>query len=580
MERSGIRPDAVAGLCLDGQMAGIAAVDREGRAAMPYDSWLDIRCTPYVERMRSRAQEICARTGAPPTYSHGPKILWWMHERPETFAQICKFVMPAGYVTMRLCGMRGEEAFVDPTYLHFSCLSDTERGQWSEALCAHFGVPQDRLPRIVEPWEVVGRLSREAAEAMGLRSGTPVAAGAGDQAAAMLGAGVLEPGMAYDAAGTASVLALCVDRFAPDVHTGTLLCARMVPQGRWYLIGYIGGGGLNLRWWRDLLRQITGTDRWDYPELDAAARSVPPGCQGLLFIPHLAGRVCPNQPELRGAWLGVAWTHGPEHLYRAMLESVAYEYAIYLEIARERSGVGPLREVRVVGGGARSDLWNQIKCDVLGVPYARLNRTEAAALGSALLAGFAVGVFREAGGGGPVHLARPALHARLGEPRALPHRRHRVPDRGGGPGLLDEAHGNGCREAHHRSKTSGFRHRLRVEPRRVGHHHLQVRGSLEVNGVHPHSHPGDHAETGSTFLEGAPADAIHARDDAVHLAQEIRELFLLQGPIPRTAGELDPGLFQLPDGLRRGFQEGTGGHEDAPRTHVEPPWGAFRLSPA
>ena len=395
MERSGIRPDAVAGLCLDGQMAGTAAVDREGRAAMPYDSWLDIRCTPYVQRMRSRAQEICARTGAPPTYSHGPKILWWMHERPETFAQICKFVMPAGYVTMRLCGMRGEEAFVDPTYLHFSCLSDTERGQWSEALCAHFGVPQDRLPRIVEPWEVVGRLSREAAEAMGLRSGTPVAAGAGDQAAAMLGAGVLEPGMAYDAAGTASVLALCVDRFAPDVHTGTLLCARMVPQGRWYLIGYIGGGGLNLRWWRDLLRQITGTDRWDYPELDAAARSVPPGCQGLLFIPHLAGRVCPNQPELRGAWLGVAWTHGPEHLYRAMLESVAYEYAIYLEIARERSGVGPLREVRVVGGGARSDLWNQIKCDVLGVPYARLNRTEAAALGSALLAGFAVGVFRD-----------------------------------------------------------------------------------------------------------------------------------------------------------------------------------------
>ncbi|MDR5710350.1 MAG: FGGY-family carbohydrate kinase, partial [Armatimonadota bacterium] len=94
-------------------------------------------------------------------------------------------------------------------------------------------------------------------------------------------------------------------------------------------------------------------------------------------------------------WLGLTWTHGPEHLYRAMLESVAYEYSIYLEIARDRSGMERLQEARVVGGGARSDLWNQIKCDVLGVPYARLNRTEAAALGSAILAGYAVGVFRD-----------------------------------------------------------------------------------------------------------------------------------------------------------------------------------------
>ncbi|MDR7439843.1 MAG: FGGY family carbohydrate kinase [Armatimonadota bacterium] len=395
VEQAKIRPEDVAGLCLDGQMAGLASVDREGLAATPYDSWLDTRCTPYVERMRSQAEKICALTGAAPTYSHGPKILWWMHERPEVFNRICKFVMPAGYVTMRLCGLRGEEAFIDSTYLHFSCLSDTEHGRWSEALCDHFGVPTDRLPRIVEPWEVVGRLSREAAEAMGLQSGTPVAAGAGDQAAAMLGSGVLEPGIAYDAAGTASVLALCVDRFTPDVRTGTLLCARMVPRGRWYLIGYIGGGGLNLRWWRDLVRQVGEPDRWDYPELDARAQAVPPGCHGLLFIPHLAGRVCPNQPELRGAWLGLTWTHGPEHLYRAMLESVAYEYSIYLEIARDRSGMERLQEVRVVGGGARSDLWNQIKCDVLGVPYARLNRTEAAALGSAILAGYAVGVFRD-----------------------------------------------------------------------------------------------------------------------------------------------------------------------------------------
>ncbi len=395
VERARVAPDTVAALCVDGQMAGLTAVDGEGWAVIPYDSWLDTRCAPYVERMRAHARLVCERAGAPPTYSHGPKIQWWRRERPEAFARIHKFVMPAAYVAMRLTGLSGEDAFIDPTYLHFTCLADTRHGRWSEELCDLFDVPLDRLPRIVEPWEIVGRLTSEAAAQLGLRSGVPVVAGAGDQAAAMLGAGVVCPGQVYDGAGTASVLAVCVDRFAPDAETGTVLCARSVPAGRWYLIGYVNGGGLNLRWWRDLVRALAPGQGWDYPALDETACRVPAGSEGLVFVPHLGGRVCPSEPNVRGAWVGLTWNHGPGHLYRALLEGVAYEYRIYLDMARALVPELALSEVRVVGGGSRSDLWNQIKADVLELPFVRLNLTEAAALGSAILAGYGVGIFTD-----------------------------------------------------------------------------------------------------------------------------------------------------------------------------------------
>lgn len=395
LQTAGVPASRVAALAVDGQMAGICLIDRDGQAVAPYDSWLDTRCAPYIERMRLHAERVLALTGAPPTYSHGPKILWWMHEQPEVFARVARVVMPAAYVTGRLCGWRAEDAVIDPTYLHFSCLSDTRAGAWSEELCDLFGVPLDRLPRVVEPWAVVGHLTDEAAAQTGLLPGTPVVAGCGDQAAAMLGAGILRPGMVYDAAGTASVLAVCVDRFVPDLEHRTLLAARLVPAGLWYAIGYVNGGGLNLRWWRDLLRSAGGADHLEYAWLDAQAGRTPPGAEGLLFVPHLGGRVCPPQPDVRGAWLGLTWTHGVGHLWRALLEGIACEYGLYLAIVRALVPGIRFEEVRVVGGGARSALWNQLKADLLGIPYVELNHPEAAALGSAILAGFGVGIFTD-----------------------------------------------------------------------------------------------------------------------------------------------------------------------------------------
>ncbi len=398
LEKSQVDPGRVAALTFDGQMAGIGTIDPEWGTPTPYDSWLDTRCGPYVHRLQEHADLIVQLTGGPPSISHGAKILWWKHERPEVYRRIAKFVVPGAYVAGRMAGLKAEEAFVDRTYLHFSCLSDTQAGRWSQELLGRLGIEATKLPRIVEPWEIVGGVTVEAAQATGLKVGTPIAAGCGDQAAGMLGAGMVDPGQIFDVAGTASVFAVCTDRFVPDRAYRTLFTAHLVIPGLYYQLAYINGGGLNLRWFRDEIAteerkaaMAAGTNF--YAQFDALAEPLPPGSGGLLFVPHFGGRVCPGEPCFRGVWLGLSWAHGKAHLYRAMLEGVAYEYAFYQEVVRELAPELRFTETRVIGGGARSRLWNQIKADTLNVPYVRLNREEFAILGSAILAGYAVGVF-------------------------------------------------------------------------------------------------------------------------------------------------------------------------------------------
>jgi len=150
LERSGIAPGSVAALALDGQMAGVCTVDGHWGTPTVYDSWLDTRCTPYIPVMKEHEPLIIARTGGPVSFAHGPKILWWKGERPETFRKIAKFVQPAGYVAGRMAGLSGEDAFIDYTYLFFSGFSDTPGHRWLPELCDLFGVPVEKLPRRAE----------------------------------------------------------------------------------------------------------------------------------------------------------------------------------------------------------------------------------------------------------------------------------------------------------------------------------------------------------------------------------------------------------------------------------------------
>lgn len=399
IKQSGIDPRQIAALAFDSQMAGVGSIDENYQPATRFDSWLDMRCQPYIEQIDTYyGKRVTQLTGCPPTCDHGPKILWWKEEEPEAYARVAKFIMPSTYVAGRMAGLKADEAFIDYTFLHFSALSDAQNGTWSDELCASLGVDQAKLPRIVEPWQVIGEVTDQAAVEFGLAPGTLIAAGCGDTAANALGAGIVQSGMLFDVAGTASVLAASTDTYMADVKNRALITMRSMIPGLWNPLAYIGGGGQAIRWFRDnFFNSLHGEEQPRsedlYAELIALAVEAPLGADGLFFSPHLGGRICPAAPDMRGAWTGFSWSHTQAHFARSVLESIAYEYAYYLRILREALPQLKLIEARAIGGGARSSVWNQIKADVLGVPYQRLQRSEFGCWGSAMIAGKAAGIF-------------------------------------------------------------------------------------------------------------------------------------------------------------------------------------------
>ena len=384
---------SVSGIGIDGQMAGVIGVGHDGKHVTPYDSWLDTRCTSYVQEMQRRAgPRVLRKTGCPPSINHGPKKLWWMHRRKKAYRAIKAFVQPGAYAAMRLCGLAGHEAFIDTTYLHFSGFADNRAARWDAALCDCFGMDIDKLPKIVDPQTIVGELTSAMARRCGLRAGVPVVAGCGDTAASFLACGATSPGICVDVAGTASVFAATTASFRADTRTMTLGCGRSAVPGLWHPYAYINGGGMNLEWFRGQIAGRDGSACPDFEKLDAlAARSKPDDAQPL-FVPHLGGRAYPSQPELRGAWTGLSWNHSAADLYRAVLESVALEYCLYKRTVRQLYRNTPLTEVRITGGGERSGLWNRIKADALQIPVRRIEQNEGAPMGAALLAGFGVGI--------------------------------------------------------------------------------------------------------------------------------------------------------------------------------------------
>lgn len=396
VRESGIANDSIGAIGLAGQMAGIIGVDTNGKNITPYDSWLDTRCSPYIEKMeRVAGDEILKKTGWVPSFNHGPKILWWQNERRKIYNQIASFVQPAGYAAMRLCGLDSAKAFLDRTYLHFSGFADNHNSQWDLNLCKLLGVDPGKLPAIVEPEEIIGQMTAAMAKKCGLKPNTPVIAGCGDTAASFLACGAVKKGICVDVAGTASVFAATTDRFQADKTNRTLGCAQSVIKGLWHPYAYINGGGMNLEWFRKELVNAGGKAVPDitFDELNTLAGKLPVEENIPMFIPHFGGRVCPPVPNLRGSWVGLCWNHKIEHLYRAILESVALEYGIYNEILHSLYPTLKIKEIRITGGGGKSSLWNRIKSAVLQIPVVEICQNQGASMGAAMLAGVGIGIY-------------------------------------------------------------------------------------------------------------------------------------------------------------------------------------------
>jgi xylulokinase len=416
---AGIDAARVAAIGIDGQMAGILGLGADGRHLTPYHSGLDARCSAEIDRMQREAgDEFIRKTGGPPSFEHGPKILWWKRHRGAVYRRIAAFVQPGPYAAMRLCELPAADAFVDTTYLHVSGLADNLRGRWDSERCRTFGIAVAKLPRIVEPHAVVGRVSFAAAARCRLKAGTPVVAGCGDMAASFLACGATREGICVDLAGADSVFAATSATFRADVECGLLGWGRSATPGLWHPYACIHGGGLNVQWFAAQIAGVKLALPGAIARLNRLATAIVPRGDDPLFLPHLGGRVSPSRPSLRGCWAGLASSHSAAHLYRAVLEGVALEYCLYREAIQSLIPDLAVREIRVTGGGQRNLLWNQIKADAQQTPVVQLARREGAPLGAALLAGFGVGLIADLDaaarrwvGRGAALAPRPALAA-------------------------------------------------------------------------------------------------------------------------------------------------------------------------
>ncbi|MFW6137746.1 MAG: xylulokinase [Spirochaetota bacterium] len=386
VKNSGIDKKEIACISFTGQMAGLMGVDYSWKPVIPYDSWLDTRCSSQLEKIKNKAERlVISKTGNIPGFNHGPKIVWWKENEPEVFSRIARFVQPNGYAAGRLCHLEAEDAFLDWSFLHFSGFADNKGLQWDEQLLEMFGIPPEKMPRIVSPFAVIGEVHPEEAPLFDVPAGTPVAAGCGDTASSLLGTGAVKEGIAVDVAGTASVLAMTTDRMLVD-YDGLIYSARSVLEDIWYSMSYINGGGMNLEWFKSTFASQTSFD-----QLNEQAEKIAPGSDGLIFIPHLEGRGYPPDPHMRGKWEGFTRNHSLGHFYRSILEGTGYEYALYQKQMKKILESEPSYEVRAIGGGAKSRVWNQIKADILGCRYCTINRDDVSILGQALAGAKAAG---------------------------------------------------------------------------------------------------------------------------------------------------------------------------------------------
>jgi xylulokinase len=378
------RVDDVGALCLACQVDGVVPLSATGDALAPAIIWLDRRADLQVRAMadkigRDRLFDI---TGLVPDASHsGPKVLWLRDNEPEVFAAAVAFPPVASYLLHRLTGRLA----LDHANASSSMLYDLRRRQWSAELLGAFDLREDQLGQILPAGEVAGTLTRGAAEAIGLSTTCAVLVGTGDEHAASIGAGSIVEGVITDVTGTAEPVTVASRKLVLDPEALVETHAHALAD--LYLVenpGFVSGG--STKWLAD---NVLGVGQAALFELAAQA---PPASEGVLFVPALSGAMTPTwNSQMRGVFAGLAMPHTSHTLARAVLEGCAFA----LRDITDRFATLGLGgdEIRVVGGGAASETWMQIKADVTGRPVRRVLVKEATALGAALLAGVAAGTF-------------------------------------------------------------------------------------------------------------------------------------------------------------------------------------------
>lgn len=382
-----VDPRTIRALGLSGQMHGAVLLDQADQVVRPAIIWCDQRTEAECRWLTDTlgAARLLALTSNPALTNFTlPKLLWVRAHEPSAWHRVRHVLLPKDFIRLRLSG----EHATDMADASGTLMLDVAHRRWSQEIVEAAGLDAAMLPSLFESPEVCARISAQAAADTGLPEGTPIVAGAGDQAAGAIGMGITRPGAVSVTIGTSGVVFAATSRPALDSQGRLHTFCHAIPD-RWHVMGVTQAAGLSLRWLRG---QLGLTEQGDeaYALMTREAAAVEPGADGVLWAPYLMGERTPHlDPGIRAAMIGLAATHTRGHLVRAVLEGVAFSLRDSFTLFHEL-GV-PVRRVVVGGGGARSSLWREIQSNVFGHPVETVEADEGAAYGAALLAGVGAG---------------------------------------------------------------------------------------------------------------------------------------------------------------------------------------------
>src|SRR5260221_2593725 len=366
-------------------MHGLTSLDKNGKPLRPAILWNDQRSGPQCDA-------ITEKVGANWLYQHigsrmlagftAPKIAWLRDNEPDIYRQIAHVLLPKDYIRYRLSGAYITDVADGSGF----ALMDIGKRTWSDEMLAAFDFPKAWFPDLCESPEVSAHVNEAGSAATGLKIGTPIVGGAGDQPAGGVGSGIVGRGQTSLAVGTSGVAFTSNDRYQPEPEGRLHTFCHAVP-GNWFSMGVMLSAAGGLRWLHDELAPDTS-----YDDLNQKAAAVPPGSLGLLFAPYLTGERNPYaDPYARGAFVGLTLRHGLPHMVRAVMEGVAFGMRDNVELLRAQ-GVRP-PSAAVSGGAANSPVWRQLMTDIMGIPLYTVNTTEGAAFGAAILASVGCGAW-------------------------------------------------------------------------------------------------------------------------------------------------------------------------------------------
>ena len=386
--------DKIQAVSFTGQMAGFMGVDDNWNDITTWSCSLDSRYMPYANEQMKSLKDDFLRIAGTNFPQMAPKAAWFKAEFPEEDAKIRKYLMISGYVIGKLGDIPIDEAVIDRTFTEWTGLSDVNNDRWSDSICSAVGIDTDRLPRIVNSNTIVAHLNADMAAQTGLKAGIPLVSGAGDKPAGCLGAAIVDPGDLIFEAGSYGAVSCCVEEWRPDMEERRYDVVPSAIPGEFFVMNYITGSGITLDWYIDTFVQQEGMPLKEaFASIEKEMAEIPVGCNGLMSVALLSGSAMPSVDSLKGMWMGFDWSHSKAHFYKALMESLTYDFGISLKRMKALYPEYAMDKCSLIGGGAKSSIWPQMCADAHRKTYQILDRGDVAMWGAVILAGNAIGVF-------------------------------------------------------------------------------------------------------------------------------------------------------------------------------------------